>query len=395
MSWPATRPVPLVGTLSVVSIRTSVVLPAPLGPSRPRTVPSGTTKLTPSTATVSPKCLTRSMASTAVAAPETAVADPIAAVVRIMVENLGIASDNVVLASASVRALPGGLVASDHLAPTLGARARSKSSPVPRRRLGEQCGPECCTLGEPRRSQLRRLAAIETRRHGDIERRSPVARSVRSPAARGPLADRLLQALAGPLASVPDLPVMAARMVSGCRALTDEDIQLSLLVLQELHYDGIDTADERWERSPDLVATRVVLEDACEAELRAAVEGPVSQVAQLAHVDVAAAIFELADAVEAPPLSAYLHRQASLEQLREFLVHRSVYHLKEADPHTWLVPRLRGAPKAALLEVQIDEYGGGRLDRMHARCSRGPCWRPASTPHTVRTSTGCRRPRLP
>src|SRR5688572_2221336 len=65
MSNPATRPVPLVGTLRVVSIRTRVVLPAPLGPSRPSTDPSGTTKLTPSTARVSPKCLTRSMASTA------------------------------------------------------------------------------------------------------------------------------------------------------------------------------------------------------------------------------------------------------------------------------------------------------------------------------------------
>ena len=53
MSCPATRPVPLVGTDIVVSIRTVVVLPAPLGPSTPITEPSGTAKLTPSTATVS------------------------------------------------------------------------------------------------------------------------------------------------------------------------------------------------------------------------------------------------------------------------------------------------------------------------------------------------------
>src|SRR4051794_13025311 len=65
MSNPATRPVPLVGTLSVVSMRTSVALPAPLGPSRPRTDPAGTTKLTSSTARVVPKCLTSSIASTA------------------------------------------------------------------------------------------------------------------------------------------------------------------------------------------------------------------------------------------------------------------------------------------------------------------------------------------
>jgi hypothetical protein len=65
MSWPATRPVPLVGTLNVVSIRVVVVLPAPFGPSRPSTVPCGTTKLTPSTATLSSNFLTRSMASIA------------------------------------------------------------------------------------------------------------------------------------------------------------------------------------------------------------------------------------------------------------------------------------------------------------------------------------------
>src|SRR5690348_2042991 len=40
-------------------MRTTVVLPAPLGPSRPRTVPSATVRLTPSSAVVSPKRLTR------------------------------------------------------------------------------------------------------------------------------------------------------------------------------------------------------------------------------------------------------------------------------------------------------------------------------------------------
>ena len=65
MSCPATRPVPLVGRDIVVSMRTVVVLPAPLGPRIPRTDPVGTEKLMPSTATVSPNFLTRSIASTA------------------------------------------------------------------------------------------------------------------------------------------------------------------------------------------------------------------------------------------------------------------------------------------------------------------------------------------
>src|SRR5512133_3519769 len=42
-----------------------VVLPAPLGPSSPRTVPRGTAKLTTSTATVLPTCLTSLSASLA------------------------------------------------------------------------------------------------------------------------------------------------------------------------------------------------------------------------------------------------------------------------------------------------------------------------------------------
>ena len=64
-SYPATRAVPDVGRESVVIIRTVVVLPAPLGPSIEKTDPSGTVKLTPSTAVKSPNLLTRSTASMA------------------------------------------------------------------------------------------------------------------------------------------------------------------------------------------------------------------------------------------------------------------------------------------------------------------------------------------
>ena len=51
----------------------------------------------------------------------------------------------------------------------------------------------------------------------------------------------------------------------------------------------------------------------------------------------------------------------------EFVVHRSAYQLKEADPHSWAIPRLAGPPKAALVEIQADEYGGGRPERVHAQ----------------------------
>ncbi len=52
--------------------------------------------------------------------------------------------------------------------------------------------------------------------------------------------------------------------------------------------------------------------------------------------------------------------------MREFLVHRSAYQRKEADPHTWLIPRLRGRAKAAVVQIQYDEYGNGIGAAMHA-----------------------------
>jgi hypothetical protein len=58
--------------------------------------------------------------------------------------------------------------------------------------------------------------------------------------------------------------------------------------------------------------------------------------------------------------------QATVDQALEFVAIRSVYNLKEADPHSWALPRLRGAPKSALVEIQTDEYGGGKPDRMHS-----------------------------
>ena len=55
-------------------------------------------------------------------------------------------------------------------------------------------------------------------------------------------------------------------------------------------------------------------------------------------------------------------------------IHRSAYQLKEADPHSWAIPRLSGAPKAALVEIQADEYGGGRAERVHAHAVRATRW---------------------
>jgi hypothetical protein len=47
-------------------------------------------------------------------------------------------------------------------------------------------------------------------------------------------------------------------------------------------------------------------------------------------------------------------------------VHRSAYQLKEADQHSNLIPRMpRGRAKAALIEIQADEYGNGVPGESH------------------------------
>jgi hypothetical protein len=54
--------------------------------------------------------------------------------------------------------------------------------------------------------------------------------------------------------------------------------------------------------------------------------------------------------------------------MRRFVMHRSPYQLKEADPHTFAIPRLPGRAKQLLVKIQAGEYGAevdGHL--MHAQ----------------------------
>ncbi|MEW9550672.1 iron-containing redox enzyme family protein [Nonomuraea sp. NPDC050783] len=183
---------------------------------------------------------------------------------------------------------------------------------------------------------------------------------MRLPAARGPITAGLFERLAGAPADV-EPPLVTPPCA---RALEDGDLQLALFVCYELHYRGFEDVDERWEWQPSLLALRRELERCLEAALEHAVPRP----APVPPHQVRRALNELVahDEQQGPALSAYLHREADLGRFREFVVHRSIYHLKEADPHTWAIPRLHGVPKAALVEIQSDEYGGGHAERVHA-----------------------------
>jgi hypothetical protein len=183
------------------------------------------------------------------------------------------------------------------------------------------------------------------------------------PTPRGEISAFLLDALRRP--PHPLAPLEPAR--SG-DALTDEDLQLALYLCYELHYRGLDGVDDRWEWDPSLLALRARLEARFEQALEATVP-PVMGTPDPEDMDVA--LRAIADADDGPSLSRRLERDGTLEQFLEFAVHRSAYQLKEADPHSWAMPRLSGPPKAALVEIQADEYGGGRAERIHAELFAG------------------------
>ncbi|MFG1604618.1 iron-containing redox enzyme family protein [Actinoplanes sp. NPDC049265] len=141
----------------------------------------------------------------------------------------------------------------------------------------------------------------------------------------------------------------------------DEDLHLALFVTYELAYRGWDGVDDAWEWDPGLLGGRRDLEARFLDDLYALAGRPEPvEPAELPH-----RLIELARSDDGPSLSKYLRGRATYDQFRDFVRHRSVYHLREADPHTFAIPRLAGRPKAALIEIQIDEYGGGVAPRMH------------------------------
>ncbi|MBO4210123.1 iron-containing redox enzyme family protein [Micromonospora echinofusca] len=195
---------------------------------------------------------------------------------------------------------------------------------------------------------------------------------MRLPTSRGPVSAALVDTLRRTPGPLPDGLRDAVRAwarpdpADPVEVVHDEDLHLVLFVCYELHYRGWDGVDDRWEWEPSLLALRRDAESRFERALSALV-GPVPA---LRPEEVPQALLALAAADDGPPLSTTVRRQATIAQFREFVTHRSVYHLREADPHTWAIPRLGGLAKAALIEIQIDEYGGGQLSRMHAHLFR-------------------------
>ncbi len=142
--------------------------------------------------------------------------------------------------------------------------------------------------------------------------------------------------------------------------LGDLDFQRSLYCLHELHYRSFAEAHPDAEWHPSVVDWWHRLAGRFEAALLAAVDMPMA-VDGLAGDTIAALVADH----QGPSLSRYVRDNASATILREFAIHRSAYQLKEADPHTFALPRVSGPAKAAFVEIQMDEYGNGVRGEAH------------------------------
>lgn len=173
------------------------------------------------------------------------------------------------------------------------------------------------------------------------------------PTARGPISAAVLRFLLD-RTPLPDDPSL-----TGIDALVDDDLHLALWCCYELHHHGFLDVDDELEWEPELIRFRRSLEHAFETALRD--EMNPEQIPT--HPPTAIRVIGRR---ASPPLSTMLADEGTLEQLREFAIHRSLYQLKEADAHTFAIPRLRGPGRSALIEIQLDEYGGGRPGEAHA-----------------------------
>lgn len=177
------------------------------------------------------------------------------------------------------------------------------------------------------------------------------------PVAHGPLSTAVQRALTGPPSHDHLAHVSSSVRDSDPYGL---DLQLALCMCYELHYRGFAGVDPTWEWNPDLLHLRAELERAFLAGVRRDV-GPVEPGRTAAKEMEAISI----EAVDGTGPSYFLRDIGTWPQMREYFVHRSVYHLKEGDPHAFAIPRLTGGAKAAFVAIEFDEYGAGQGPRVH------------------------------
>lgn len=156
------------------------------------------------------------------------------------------------------------------------------------------------------------------------------------PQPRGEITEGLCERL---LRTPGPLPQVA---MSSPDPVAEEDLQLALHICYGLSYDGFAGVSEEWEWMPPLLELRMNLEEAflrrllAEPQMQRTPPGARLEIAELQN-QVRTRLTE----ESGPSLSTYMSELGTVETLRELLIHRSIYQRKEADPHTWAIPRVR------------------------------------------------------
>lgn len=177
------------------------------------------------------------------------------------------------------------------------------------------------------------------------------------PHARGPLSHHLLHAWStgATVGSADD----AGAALDAIDPTTDDDLHLALWCCYQLHHGGFEGLPDDLEWDLATLAFR--------NELDALFEGALREEHHPAALPTDATVaLRVITEWSGPPLASHLATRGDRWQLDEFAIHRSAYQLKEADGHTWGIPRLDGEAKANVVAIQHDEYGAGDVRTAHA-----------------------------
>lgn len=160
----------------------------------------------------------------------------------------------------------------------------------------------------------------------------------------GPISKRIISALhAGTPPTTSHTP---------CRGVypLELDLQLGLYVLNELHYGGWTDVSDSLEWDADVTVLRAALSAAFERRLRRALPDVSADPREEAHRLLA---------LGGLSVSRHLRDHGTVDQVRESMILRTPYQSKEADPHTFALPRFDGPTKRVFTEIQSGEYGVG------------------------------------
>ncbi len=172
---------------------------------------------------------------------------------------------------------------------------------------------------------------------------------------RGPLSATVVSALQrqpGTLGATPPL--------SHLDALNDDDFHLALYLCYEMNYRGL--ANAKWEWDPGLLNFRTKLERIFVDRLR----DEIGHVTSRLPAEVIAALDELIADCTISTLTTYLSELGTVDQFREFCVHRSAHQQRTPEPGASRIAARADEDQAARVLIQFDEGGSSDAGRIRA-----------------------------